>query len=203
MARAVGIDLGTINSVIARMEGGQPTVIPNAEGDRTDPSMVAFLESGERPVAKIARRQAILKPKGTIYSAKRFIRRTYDEVSNEINAVSFDVVSGFNRAARFDVNRKLYTPEEIAAQVLHTGEIAGRQVLRIINEPTAAAPAYGLDKFENETVLVFDLGGGTFDVSILSVGDGAGEVLSYANDAHLGGDDFDRRTTRAALRCST
>ena len=228
MASAVGIDLGTTNSVIAGMEGGQPTVIPNAEGDRTTPSVVAFLDSGERLVGQMARRQAILNPKGTIYSAKRFIGRTYDEVSNEINAVSFDVVAGPDEAARFDVNGKLYAPEEIAAQVLRklvedagkflgervteavitvpahfndaqrqatkdAGKIAGLEVLRIINEPTAAALAYGMDKFENETVLVFDLGGGTFDVSILSVGEGVVEVLSTAGDTHLGGDDFDRK----------
>jgi molecular chaperone DnaK len=210
------------------MEGGQPTVIPNAEGNRTTPSVVAFLESGERLVGQMARRQAILNPKGTIYSAKRFIGRTYDEVSNEINAVSFDVVAGPDGAVRFDVNGKQYAPEEIAAQVLRklvedagkflgervteavitvpahfndaqrqatkdAGKIAGLEVLRIINEPTAAALAYGMDKFENETVLVFDLGGGTFDVSILSVGEGVVEVLSTAGDTHLGGDDFDRK----------
>jgi molecular chaperone DnaK len=228
MAIAVGIDLGTTNSVIAAMEGGQPTVIPNAEGNRTTPSVVAFLESGERLVGQMARRQAILNPKGTIYSAKRFIGRKYDEVTNELNAVSFDVVAGPDGAVRFEVNGKQYAPEEIAAQVLRklvedagkflgekvteavitvpahfndaqrhatkdAGKIAGLEVLRIINEPTAAALAYGMDKFENETVLVFDLGGGTFDVSILSVGDGVVEVLSTAGDTHLGGDDFDRR----------
>jgi molecular chaperone DnaK len=228
MARAVGIDLGTTNSVIAVMEGGQPTVVPNAEGNRTTPSVVAFLESGERLVGQMARRQAILNPKGTIYSAKRFIGRKYDEVSNELNAVSFDVVAGPDGAVRFEVYGKQYAPEEIAAQVLRklvedagkflgekvteavitvpahfndaqrqatkdAGKIAGLEVLRIINEPTAAALAYGMDKFENETVLVFDLGGGTFDVSVLSVGDGVVEVLSTAGDTHLGGDDFDRR----------
>ena len=228
MARAVGIDLGTTNSVIAAMEGGQPTVIPNAEGNRTTPSVVAFLDSGERLVGQMARRQAILNPKGTIYSAKRFIGRTYDEVTNELNAVSFDVVAGPEGAVRFEVNGKQFAPEEIAAQVLRklvqdagkflgekvteavitvpahfndaqrqatkdAGKIAGLEVLRIINEPTAAALAYGMDKFKNETVLVFDLGGGTFDVSVLSVGDGVVEVLSTAGDTHLGGDDFDRR----------
>ena len=228
MARAVCIDLGTTNSVIAVMEGGLPTVVPNAEGNRTTPSVVAFLESGERLVGQMARRQAILNPKGTIYSAKRFIGRKYDEVSNELNAVSFDVVAGPDGAVRFEVNGKQYAPEEIAAQVLRklvddagkflgekvteavitvpahfndaqrqatkdAGKIAGLEVLRIINEPTAAALAYGMDKFDNETVLVFDLGGGTFDVSVLSVGDGVVEVLSTAGDTHLGGDDFDRR----------
>jgi molecular chaperone DnaK len=214
--------------VIAAMEGGQPQVIPNAEGHRTTPSVVAFLESGERLVGQMARRQAILNPKGTIYSAKRFVGRRYDEVESEINAVSFDVVSGPDGAVRFDVHGKLYAPEEISAQVLRklvddagkslgervteavitvpahfndaqrqatkdAGKIAGLEVLRIINEPTAAALAYGLDKLENETVLVFDLGGGTFDVSILTVGEGVVEVRSTAGDTHLGGDDFDRR----------
>jgi molecular chaperone DnaK len=228
MGKAVGIDLGTTNSVIAAMQGGQPEVIPNAEGNRTTPSVVAFLESGERLVGQMARRQAILNPKGTIYSAKRFVGRRYDEVESEINAVSFDVVPGPDGAVRFDVNGKLYAPEEISAQVLRklvddagkslgervteavitvpahfndaqrqatkdAGKIAGLEVLRIINEPTAAALAYGLDKLENETVLVFDLGGGTFDVSILTVGEGVVEVRSTAGDTHLGGDDFDRR----------
>ena len=228
MATAVGIDLGTTNSVIAAMEGGQPQVIPNAEGNRTTPSVVAFLDSGERLVGQMARRQAILNPKGTIYSAKRFIGRKYHEVTSELNAVSFDVVPGPDDAARFEVNGKQYAPEEISAQVLrklvddagkHLGErvteavitvpayfndaqrqatkdagrIAGLEVLRIINEPTAAALAYGMDKLENETVLVFDLGGGTFDVSILTVGEGVVEVMATAGDTHLGGDDFDRR----------
>ncbi|MEV4244606.1 molecular chaperone DnaK [Streptosporangium canum] len=228
MARAVGIDLGTTNSVIATMEGNQPTVIPNAEGSRTTPSVVAFTEQGERLVGQLARRQAILNPKGTIYSAKRFIGRRFDEVTSEMNAVSFDVVSGPDGAVRFDVHGKLYAPEEIAAQVLRklvddaskflgekvteavitvpayfndsqrqatkdAGKIAGLEVLRIINEPTAAALAYGLDRKENETVLVFDLGGGTFDVSILTIGDGVVEVRSTSGDTHLGGDDFDRR----------
>jgi molecular chaperone DnaK len=228
MGKAVGIDLGTTNSVIAAMQGGQPEVLPNAEGNRTTPSVVAFLESGERLVGQMARRQAILNPKGTIYSAKRFVGRRYDEVESEINAVSFDVVAGPDGAVRFDVNGKLYAPEEISAQVLRklvddagkslgervteavitvpahfndaqrqatkdAGKVAGLEVLRIINEPTAAALAYGLDKLENETVLVFDLGGGTFDVSILTVGEGVVEVRSTAGDTHLGGDDFDRR----------
>ena len=228
MATAVGIDLGTTNSVIAAMEGGQPQVIPNAEGNRTTPSVVAFLDSGERLVGQMARRQAILNPKGTIYSAKRFIGRKYDEVTSELNAVSFDVVPGPDGAARFEVNGKQYAPEEISAQVLRklvddagkflgervteavitvpahfndaqrqatkdAGKIAGLEVLRIINEPTAAALAYGMDKLKNETVLVFDLGGGTFDVSILTVGEGVVEVMATAGDTHLGGDDFDRR----------
>ncbi|GAA0349767.1 molecular chaperone DnaK [Actinoallomurus spadix] len=228
MAKAVGIDLGTTNSVIATTEDGHPTVIPNSEGSRTTPSVVAFTEQGERLVGQLARRQAILNPKGTIYSAKRFIGRRYDEVASEINAVSFDVVSGPDGAVRFDVRGKQYAPEEISALVLRkladdagkflgervteavitvpayfndaqrqatrdAGKIAGLEVLRIINEPTAAALAYGLDKGANETVLVFDLGGGTFDVSLLSIGEGVVEVLATAGDGHLGGDDFDRR----------
>jgi molecular chaperone DnaK len=228
MAKAVGIDLGTTNSVIATMEGGQPTVIPNAEGGRTTPSVVAFTDSGERLVGQLARRQAILNPKGTIYSAKRFIGRRYDEIQTEADTVTFDVVPGPDGAARFTVGGKLYSPEEISAQVLRrlvddaakflgekvtqavitvpayfndaqrtatrdAGRIAGLEVLRIINEPTAAALAYGLDKKQHETVLVFDLGGGTFDVSILDVGDGVVEVRATSGDTHLGGDDFDRR----------
>ena len=228
MAKAVGIDLGTTNSVIATVEGGQPTVIPNAEGSRTTPSVVAFTEQGERLVGQVARRQAILNPKGTISSAKRFIGRRFEEVETEINAVSYDVVPGPDGMARFKVRDKLYAPEEISAMVLRklaedagkylgervteavitvpayfndaqrqatkdAGKIAGLEVLRIINEPTAAALAYGLDKKANETVLVFDLGGGTFDVSILDVGDGVVEVRATSGDAHLGGDDFDRR----------
>ncbi|GAA1505297.1 molecular chaperone DnaK [Sphaerisporangium rubeum] len=228
MARAVGIDLGTTNSVIAITEQGQPTVIPNAEGERTTPSVVAFTPAGERLVGQLARRQAILNPKGTIYSAKRFIGRRFDEVSSEVNAVSFDVVPGPDDAVRFKVGEKLYAPEEISAMVLRklvadaskflgekiteavvtvpayfndaqrhatrdAGRIAGLDVLRIINEPTAAALAYGLDRKGAETVLVYDLGGGTFDVSILDIGEGVIEVRATAGDTHLGGDDFDRR----------
>jgi molecular chaperone DnaK len=228
MAKAVGIDLGTTNSVISTTEGGQPTVIPNSEGSRTTPSVVAFTENGERLVGLLAKRQAILNPKGTIYSAKRFIGRKYDEVESEIKAVTFDVVPGPEGSVRFKVRDKTYAPEEIAAMILRklvddaskflgekvneavitvpayfndaqrhatkdAGKIAGLEVLRIINEPTAAALAYGLDKKTNETVLVFDLGGGTFDVSILNIGDGVVEVRSTAGDTHLGGDDFDRR----------
>jgi molecular chaperone DnaK len=228
MARAVGIDLGTTNSVIAVTEDGKPAVVPNAEGSRTTPSVVAFTPQGERLVGQLARRQAILNPKGTIYSAKRFIGRKYDEVESEIRAVSYDVVSGPDGAARFSVSGRQYAPEEISALVLRklaedaakflgekvteavitvpayfndaqrqatkdAGRIAGLEVLRIINEPTAAALAYGLDKKQSETVLVFDLGGGTFDVSILDIGDGVVEVRATAGDTHLGGDDFDRR----------
>jgi molecular chaperone DnaK len=228
MAKAVGIDLGTTNSVIAAWEGGEATVIPNAEGARTTPSVVAFTDSGERLVGQLARRQAILNPKGTISSAKRFIGRRYDEISEEAKAVGFDVVSGPGDVARFEVRGKQHAPEEISAQVLRkladdaakflgervteavitvpayfndaqrqatkdAGKIAGLSVLRIINEPTAAALAYGLDKKSHETVMVFDLGGGTFDVSLLDVGDGVVEVRATAGDGHLGGDDFDRR----------
>ncbi len=228
MARAVGIDLGTTNSVIAVTEDGKPTVIPNAEGSRTTPSVVAFTPQGERLVGQLARRQAILNPKGTIYSAKRFIGRKFSEVESEIHAVSYDVAPGPDGAARFSVSGRLYAPEEISALVLRklaedaakflgekvteavitvpayfndaqrqatkdAGRIAGLEVLRIINEPTAAALAYGLDKKQSETVLVFDLGGGTFDVSLLDIGDGVVEVRATAGDTHLGGDDFDRR----------
>jgi molecular chaperone DnaK len=228
MAKAVGIDLGTTNSVIATVEGGQPTVIPNAEGSRTTPSVVAFTEQGDRLAGQLARRQAILNPKGTITSVKRFIGRRYDEVESEIHTVAYDVVPGPDGMVRIKVHEKLYAPEEISAMILRklaedaskflgervteavitvpayfndaqrqatkdAGRIAGLEVLRIINEPTAAALAYGLDKKSSETVLVFDLGGGTFDVSILDVGDGVVEVRATAGDTHLGGDDFDRR----------
>jgi molecular chaperone DnaK len=229
MAKAVGIDLGTTNSVVAStMEGGQAEVIPNAEGARTTPSVVAFTEDGQRLVGQVAKRQAILNPEATIYSAKRFIGRKYDEVEEEIKNVSYKVVKGPNDAVRFEVRGKQYAPEEIAAQILRkladdaarflgervteavitvpayfndaqrqatkdAGQIAGLEVLRIINEPTAAALAYGLDKKGSETVMVYDLGGGTFDVSLLEVGDGVVEVRASNGDGHLGGDDFDRR----------
>jgi molecular chaperone DnaK len=228
MAKAVGIDLGTTNSVIAVYEGHEPRVIPNAEGARTTPSVVAFTDTGERLVGQMARRQAVLNPKGTVYSAKRFIGRRFSEVRTEAEQVSYEVVAGPEDAARFTVRGKTYAPEEISAAVLRklvddaskqlgekitqavitvpayfndaqrqatkdAGRIAGLEVLRIINEPTAAALAYGLDKKQHETVMVFDLGGGTFDVSLLDVGDGVVEVRSTAGDTHLGGDDFDRR----------
>jgi len=228
MGKAVGIDLGTTNSVIAVWENGKATVIANAEGSRTTPSVVAFTEDGQRLVGQIAKRQAILNPEATIYSAKRFIGRRWDEVEEESKMVPYKVVKGPNDAVRFDIRGKLVAPEEVSAQVLrklvedaskflgekiteavitvpayfndaqrqatkNAGEIAGLTVLRIINEPTAAALAYGLEKKKNETVLVFDLGGGTFDVSILDVGDGVCEVRSTAGDTHLGGDDFDKR----------
>jgi molecular chaperone DnaK len=229
MAKAVGIDLGTTNSVVAAtMEGGQAEVIPNAEGSRTTPSVVAFTEDGQRLVGQVAKRQAILNPEATIYSAKRFIGRKWGEVDEEAKIVSYKVVKGPNDAVRFEIRGKQYAPEEISAQILRkladdaakflgekvteavitvpayfndaqrqatkdAGKIAGLEVLRIINEPTAAALAYGMDKKGQETVLVFDLGGGTFDVSLLEVGDGVVEVRSTSGDGHLGGDDFDKR----------
>jgi molecular chaperone DnaK len=228
MGRAVGIDLGTTNSVIAVYESGVPQVIANSEGGRTTPSVVAYTDTGERLVGQLAHRQAVLNPKGTISSAKRFIGRRHDEITTEADQVSYAVAAGPEQAVRFTIRGKQYAPEEISAQVLrkladdaakHLGEkvtdavitvpayfndaqrqatkaagrIAGLNVSRIINEPTAAALAYGLDKKGHETVLVFDLGGGTFDVSILDVGDGVVEVRSTAGDTHLGGDDFDRR----------
>jgi len=227
MAKAIGIDLGTTNSVAAVWEGGKGTVIPNSEGSRTTPSVVAYTADGDRQVGQIAQRQAVLNPDSTIYSTKRFVGRKWGEVDEESKIVSYKVVKGPNEAVRFDVRGKMIAPEEVAAQVLRklvsdassylgekvteavvtvpayfndaqrqatktAGEIAGLKVLRIINEPTAAALAYGLEKKKNETVLVFDLGGGTFDVSILDVGDGVCEVRSTSGDTHLGGDDFDK-----------
>jgi molecular chaperone DnaK len=229
MAKAVGIDLGTTNSVVAAtMEGGHAEVIPNAEGGRVTPSVVAFTDDGQRLVGQVAKRQAILNPQATIYSAKRFIGRRWGEVDEEAKIVSYKVVKGPNDAVRFEIRGKQYAPEEISAQVLRklaedaakflgekvneavitvpayfndaqrqatkdAGTIAGLEVLRIINEPTAAALAYGMDKKGQETVLVFDLGGGTFDVSLLDVGDGVVEVRATSGDGHLGGDDFDKR----------
>jgi molecular chaperone DnaK len=228
MGKAVGIDLGTTNSVVAVMEGAKPTVVINNEGSRLTPSVVAFTKTGERLVGQIARRQAVLNPENTIYSAKRFIGRRYGEVQSEIKNVPYKVVAGPNDAVRFEIQGKQYAPEEISAQILRkladdaakylgekvtdvvitvpayfndaqraatkdAGKIAGLNVLRIINEPTAAALAYGLDKKGSETVMVFDLGGGTFDVSILEVGEGVFEVKATAGDTHLGGDDFDKR----------
>ncbi len=228
MAKAVGIDLGTTNSVVSVMEGGKPIVIVNSEGSRLTPSVVAFTQAGERLVGQLAKRQAVLNPENTIYSAKRFIGRRYSEVQSEIKNVPYRVVSGPNDAVRFLIMGKEYSAEEISALILRrladdaakylgekvtdavvtvpayfndaqrqatkdAGKIAGLNVLRIINEPTAAALAYGLDKKKNETIMVFDLGGGTFDVSILDVGEGVFEVRSTSGDTHLGGDDFDKR----------
>jgi molecular chaperone DnaK len=229
MPKAVGIDLGTTNSVVAAtMEGGKVEVIPNAEGQRITPSVVAFTEDGQRLVGQVARRQAILNSQATIYSAKRFIGRKWGEVDEEAKIVSYKVVKGPNDAVRFEIRGKQYAPEEISALILRklaedagkflgervteavitvpayfndaqrqatkdAGKVAGLEVLRIINEPTAAALAYGMDKKGQETVLVFDLGGGTFDVSLLDVGDGVVEVRATSGDGHLGGDDFDKR----------
>jgi molecular chaperone DnaK len=230
MPKTVGIDLGTTNSVIAVMEGGEPVVIPNAEGARTTPSVVAFTKTGERLVGQLARRQAAVNPENTIYSIKRFMGRRFSEVDSERKIVSYDVKAGpDDRAVAVVPNAgKDFTPEEISAMTLqklkadaeaylgekvtdavitvpayfndsqrqatkNAGQIAGLNVLRIINEPTAASLAYGLEKKENETILVFDLGGGTFDVSVLDVGDGVFEVKSTNGDTHLGGDDYDRR----------
>ncbi|MEL7564615.1 MAG: molecular chaperone DnaK [Dehalobacterium sp.] len=228
MAKAIGIDLGTTNSVVAVLEGGKPVVIPNAEGARTTPSVVAISKNGERLTGQIARRQSIMNPMGTIYSVKRFMGRKYDEVTEEISQVPYKVVKGPSDGVRFEIDGKLVSPEEISAQILRkladdaskylgekvadvvitvpayfndaqrqatkdAGRIAGLNVLRIINEPTAAALAYGLEKNKNETILVYDLGGGTFDVSLLDVGEGIFEVRSTSGDTHLGGDDFDKR----------
>lgn len=228
MGKAVGIDLGTTNSAVAVMEGGKPTVIVNAEGARTTPSVIGFRDNGERLVGQVAKRQAALNPDKTLYSVKRFIGRRYSEVVDERKLVPYKVVSGSNDAVRFEVSSKQYAPEEVSAMVLKklvedaskylgekitdavitvpayfndsqrqstkdAGTIAGLNVLRIINEPTAAALAYGLDKKKNETILVFDLGGGTFDVSVLEVGEGVFEVKSTNGDTHLGGDNFDKK----------
>ena len=229
MGKVVGIDLGTTNSVVAVMEGGKPTVIANAEGFRTTPSVVSYAKNGDRLVGQIAKRGAVMNPENTFYSVKRFIGRRFDEVSNESTEVAYKVLNVGNNV-KLDCPQagKQFAPEEISAQVLRkladdaskylgepvtqavitvpayfndsqrqatkdAGKIAGLEVLRIINEPTAASLAYGLDKKSNETILVFDLGGGTFDVSILEVGDGVFEVLATSGDTHLGGDDFDKK----------
>lgn len=228
MSKIIGIDLGTTNSCVAVMEGNEPQVIPNDEGSRTTPSVVAFLKNGERKVGAPAKRQAITNPVNTIMSVKRFMGRRYDEVSNEMHHWSYKIVKGDNNTVRIDIDGRLYTPQEISAMILQkmkktaedflgqtvteavitvpayfndsqrqatkeAGEIAGLTVRRIINEPTAAALAYGLDKKHSENkVAVFDLGGGTFDISILELGDGVFEVKSTNGDTHLGGDDFDK-----------
>ncbi|HEY6379058.1 MAG TPA: molecular chaperone DnaK, partial [Candidatus Dormibacteraeota bacterium] len=228
MAKTVGIDLGTTNSVVSVMEGGEPVVIPNAEGGRTTPSVVAFTRTGERLVGQLARRQAAVNPENTVSSIKRFMGRRLDEVTNEAKQVPYKVVAGKDGRVEVDIQGEHYTPEQISAMVLqklktdaeaylgetvadavitvpayfndaqrqatkNAGQIAGLNVLRIINEPTAASLAYGLEKKENEKILVFDLGGGTFDVSVLEVGEGVFEVKSTNGDTHLGGDDYDRR----------
>ncbi|MDD4801540.1 MAG: molecular chaperone DnaK [Syntrophomonas sp.] len=227
MGKAVGIDLGTTNSAVAIMESGKPVIIVNAEGDRVTPSVVAFTKDKRRLVGTLAKRQSIMNPEATIYSAKRFIGRKYDEVSDEMKIVPYKIINGKNDAVQFDIEGTMYSPEEISAQVLRklvddasnylgdkvtdavitvpayfndaqrqatkdAGQIAGLNVLRIINEPTAAALAYGLDSHKNQTVIIFDLGGGTFDVSVLDIGDGVVEVRATSGDTHLGGDDFDK-----------
>ncbi|HLI86821.1 MAG TPA: molecular chaperone DnaK [Bryobacteraceae bacterium] len=228
MAKIIGIDLGTTNSVVAVMEGGQPTVIANQEGARTTPSVVAFTKSGERLVGQVAKRQAITNPENTVFSIKRFMGRRYDEVTEEMKMVPYKVVRGDSSDARVEISGKKYSPPEISAMILaklkeaaeaylggkvteavitvpayfndaqrqatkDAGKIAGLDVKRIINEPTAAALAYGLDKKKNETIAVYDFGGGTFDISILEVGEGVVEVKSTNGDTHLGGDNIDQR----------
>ena len=227
MGKIIGIDLGTTNSCVAVLEGNEPVVIANSEGKRTTPSIVAFVEGGERKVGDPAKRQAITNPEKTIFSIKRFMGETYDQVQKEINRVPYKVVRGDNNTPRVDIEGRLYTPQEISAMILQkmkktaedylgqevteavitvpayfsdaqrqatkeAGEIAGLTVRRIVNEPTAASLAYGLDKTNKDMkIAVFDLGGGTFDISILELGDGVFEVKSTNGDTHLGGDDFD------------
>src|SRR6201989_3506081 len=232
MSRILGIDLGTTNSCMAIMEGGEPVVIPNAEGARTTPSVVAFTKSGERIVGQAAKRQAVTNPRNTVFSAKRFIGRKFTEVKEEAKNMPFKTVEGKNGDAYIEVQvgdkTEQFAPQQIAAFVLgklkadaeaylgekitqavitvpayfndsqrqatkDAGKIAGLEVLRIINEPTAASLAYGLDKKKDEKIAVFDLGGGTYDVSVLEIGDGVFEVKATNGDTHLGGDDFDMR----------
>jgi len=225
--KVIGIDLGTTNSCVAIMEGGQPVVIPNAEGSRTTPSIVAFTKSGERLVGQSAKRQSITNPKNTVYSIKRFMGRKYDEVAHEISLVPYKVVKAKNGDAHIEVDGKTYSPPEISSIILQklkadaeaylgekvtqaiitvpayfndsqrqatkdAGKIAGLEVLRIINEPTAASLAYGMDKKKDEKIAVYDLGGGTFDISVLDIGEGVFEVKATNGDTHLGGDDFDQ-----------
>jgi molecular chaperone DnaK len=228
MSKIIGIDLGTTNSVVAVMEGGQPAVIPNQEGGRTTPSVVGFTKNGERLVGNVAKRQAVTNPENTVYSIKRFMGRRFNEVSEEMKLVPYKSVSGDNGDARVEIQGKKYSPPEVSAMILtklkeaaeaylgekvtkavitvpayfndaqrqatkDAGQIAGLEVMRIINEPTAAALAYGLDKKKDETIAVYDFGGGTFDISILEVGDGVVEVKSTNGDTHLGGDNIDQR----------
>jgi molecular chaperone DnaK len=227
MGKTIGIDLGTTNSAVAVLTGGEPEVLPNAEGGRTTPSVVGFSKSGERLVGTVAKRQAVTNPENTVFSVKRFMGRKYAEVDEEMKIVPYEVVRGQNGDARIRVDDKEFSPPEISAMILQklkadaeaflgepvtdavvtvpayfndaqrqatkdAGTIAGLEVKRIINEPTAAALAYGLDKETDQTILVFDLGGGTFDVSVLEIGDGVFEVKSTAGDNHLGGDNFDK-----------
>src|ERR1700754_657439 len=226
MSKIIGIDLGTTNSVVAVMEGGEPVVITNPEGSRITPSVVGFTKSGERLVGQVAKRQAASKPENTVFSIKRFMGRKYDEVSEEMKMVPYSVVRASNGDVRVKAGGKEYSPPEISAMILQklkqaaeeylgqpvtkavitvpayfndaqrqatkeAGKIAGLEVMRIVNEPTAAALAYGLDKKKDETIAVFDFGGGTFDVSILECADGVFRVISTNGDTHLGGDDFD------------
>src|SRR5499433_1844278 len=228
MSKIIGIDLGTTNSVVAVMQGGEPVVIPNQEGARTTPSVVAITKTGERLVGQVAKRQAVTNPENTVYSIKRFMGRRFDEVGEESRRVPYKVVKGQHDDARVEIAGKVYSPPEISAMILtklknaaedflgekvqkavitvpayfndaqrqatkQAGEIAGLEVVRIINEPTAAALAYGLEKKSDETISVYDLGGGTFDISVLEVGNGVVEVKSTNGDTHLGGDDFDQR----------
>ena len=227
MGKTIGIDLGTTNSCVAVLTGGEPEVLPNAEGGRTTPSVVGFSKSGERLVGAVAKRQAVTNPENTVFSIKRFMGRKFAEVDEEMTIVPYDVIRGTNGDARVNVDGKEYSPPEISAMILQklkadaeaflgetvdsavvtvpayfndaqrqatkdAGKIAGLEVKRIINEPTAAALAYGLDKSTDQAILVFDLGGGTFDVSVLEIGDGVFEVKSTAGDNHLGGDNFDK-----------
>src|ERR1700710_554894 len=229
MAKTLGIDLGTTNSCMAVLEGGEPTVIPNAEGGRTTPSVVAFTKDGQRLVGAPARRQQVTNPENTVFSIKRFMGRKFSEVSEEMTMIPYEVLQGPGGDVRVNAAGKDYAPPEISAMILQklkadaeaylgesvsdavitvpayfnnaqreatkdAGKIAGLNVLRIINEPTAAALAYGLDKEgADQTILVFDLGGGTFDVSVLELGEGVFEVKSTAGNTHLGGDDWDQR----------
>merc|ERR1712137_283657 len=228
MAKIIGIDLGTTNSCVAVMEGNEPVVITNDEGKRTTPSVVAFVEGGERKIGDSAKRQAITNPQKTISSIKRFMGNRFSEIGNEPEKVAYDVVKGDNDTIRVNIDDRQYTPQELSAMILQkmkkvaedfigqevteavvtvpayfndsqrqatkeAGEIAGLKISRIINEPTAAALAYGMDKQDKDmTIAVYDLGGGTFDISILELGDGVFEVKSTNGDTHLGGDDFDR-----------
>ncbi|MFH0879526.1 MAG: molecular chaperone DnaK, partial [Lentisphaerota bacterium] len=228
MSKVLGIDLGTTNSCMAVMEGGQPVVIPNVEGGRTTPSVVAFTKTGERLVGTAAKRQSVTNPKNTVYSIKRFMGRKYDEVAHEISLVPYEVVKAANGDVHVKVGGKVYSPPEISSMILQkmradaeaflgekitqaiitvpayfndsqrqatkdAGRIAGLEVLRIINEPTASSLAYGLDKKKDEQIAVYDLGGGTFDISVLEIGEGVFEVKATNGDTHLGGDDFDQR----------
>src|SRR2546423_6601808 len=228
MSKIIGIDLGTTNSVVAVMEGGEPVVITNPEGSRITPSVVGFTKSGERLVGQVAKRQAVTNPENTVFSIKRFMGRKFDEVNEEMKMVPYQVVRASNGDARINAQGKEYSPPEVSAMILQklkqaaeeylghpvskavitvpayfndaqrqatkdAGQIAGLEVMRIVNEPTAAALAYGLDKKKDETIAVYDFGGGTFDVSILEVGEGVVEVKSTNGDTHLGGDNIDQR----------